>query len=125
MADSEAAMKFTADPEQVVVTGARVMTTRESAARAEASRQAKAERQARRASEIRNLAGPPAAAAPALDSIPVAQDAALSIEDWLQRIRERRDSGALQAARDSLQDFVEAHPEHLLPDDLRPLLDPP
>lgn len=125
VADSEAAMKFTADPEEVVVTGSRVTTTHEAAARTQASKQAQAEQQARRTPVIRRLTGAPASATPALDSIPVAQDAILPAEDWLQRIRERRDNGTLQHARDSLSTFVQTHPEYPLPDDLKPLLDPP
>lgn len=126
VADAEPAMKFTAEPEEVTVTGARAMANRESsAARAEAVGRARAEQQARRAPDVRNLAGAVPAAISDVDSIPVTLDATLPIEEWLQRIRLRRDSGALQDARDSLRSFVEAHPKHPLPDDLRPLLNTP
>lgn len=125
VADAEPAMEFTAEPEEVTVTGARAMANRESsAARAEAARRSRAEQQARRAPEVRHLARTAAPASVPAAS-PIAQDATLPVEDWLQRIRERRDSGALQDARDSLRSFVEAHPQHPLPDDLRPLLDTP
>ena len=126
VADAEPAMKFTAEPEEVTVTGARVMANRESsAARAEAARRSRAEQQARRAPDVRNLAGAVPGAISDLNSTPIELDATLPIEDWLQRIRLRLDSGALQDARDSLRSFVETHPEHPLPDDLRPLLDTP
>jgi Meckel syndrome type 1 protein len=53
---------------------------------------------------------------------PVVQDFRLSPEDWLQRIRDRRDSGDLDAARRSVREFVRAHPHRVLPKDLRQLL---
>lgn len=53
---------------------------------------------------------------------PVVQDFRLSPEDWLQRIRDRRDSGDLDSARRSVREFVRAHPHRVLPKDLRQLL---
>ena len=49
-------------------------------------------------------------------------DATLPPEQWLQRIREHRDSGDLAGARSSLQRFVLDHPKASIPDDLRALL---
>lgn len=56
------------------------------------------------------------------DFPPVAQDFRLKPEDWLQRIRERRDSGDTDSARRSLLDFMRAHPQRVVPRDLRTLL---
>lgn len=56
------------------------------------------------------------------DFPPVAQDFRLSPEEWLQRVRERRDSGDLDSARRSVREFVRAHPLRVLPQDLRQLL---
>lgn len=53
---------------------------------------------------------------------PVVQDFRLSPEDWLQRIRDRRDGGDLDSARRSVREFVRAHPHRVLPKDLRQLL---
>ncbi|WP_147651916.1 hypothetical protein [Vulcaniibacterium gelatinicum] len=41
---------------------------------------------------------------------------------WLQRIRELMAAGELDLARESLARFRERHPQHPIPDDLRPLL---
>ena len=46
----------------------------------------------------------------ALADVPVREDARLPIEDWLQRIRERRDDGDLDGARASLMLFRREHP---------------
>lgn len=46
-------------------------------------------------------------------------------EAWLARIRQRRDAGDVSGARESLERFVQAHPDRPLPDDLRRLLDTP
>lgn len=56
---------------------------------------------------------------------PVADDASLPPLEWLERIRERRDAGDLDGARDSLQRFVREYPRHRLPDDLRALRNAP
>lgn len=53
---------------------------------------------------------------------PVAQDFRLAPEDWLQRVRDRRDSGDPDSARRSIREFVRAHPQRVLPKDLRQLL---
>lgn len=53
---------------------------------------------------------------------PVAQDARLKPEDWVNRIRERRAAGQLEKSRRSLQDFVRSYPYLVVPEDLRPLL---
>lgn len=42
---------------------------------------------------------------------------------WLDRIRELRDAGELEAARESLREFRRRYPAHVLPDDLDELLD--
>ena len=49
---------------------------------------------------------------------PVAEDARLAPDDWLDRIRERRRQGDSAGARASLRLFVQAHPEAPVPSDL-------
>ncbi len=53
----------------------------------------------------------------------VAADARLPRRQWLQKIRERRDSGQRDLARASLERYLQLYPEARLPKDLRPLLD--
>lgn len=53
---------------------------------------------------------------------PVSQDFRLAPEEWLQRVRDRRDSGDLESARRSVREFARAHPLRVLPKDLRQLL---
>ncbi|AWH53161.1 hypothetical protein C1924_08205 [Stenotrophomonas sp. ESTM1D_MKCIP4_1] len=53
----------------------------------------------------------------------VAADARLPRRQWLQKIRERRDSGQRDLARASLERYLQLYPESRLPRDLRPLLD--
>lgn len=64
-----------------------------------------------------------------LAAVPVARDGELEPEDWIERIRQRRDAGDLAGARDSLALLRRAHPQTVLPDDLHELaanqLDPP
>ncbi|MDR1076647.1 MAG: hypothetical protein LBL59_10295 [Xanthomonadaceae bacterium] len=43
-------------------------------------------------------------------------------ESWLQRIRELRDQGSPEAAREQLRSFANQYPDWKIPDDLRPLL---
>ena len=40
-------------------------------------------------------------------------------EDWIRRIRELRDRGDEQGARDLLQSFRARYPDYVLPEDLR------
>lgn len=54
--------------------------------------------------------------------LPVAEDAKLAPEEWLDRIRLRRDLGDSGNASASLRLFVEAHPFQRVPEDLRPLI---
>ena len=56
------------------------------------------------------------------DRPPASADSPDVREHWLQRIRELRDTGQHEAARDSLREFVRRHPQARVPDDLRPLL---
>lgn len=51
-----------------------------------------------------------------------AEDARLPRQEWLQRIRERRQDGDEDGARASLERFVQAHPHSDIPHDLRSLL---
>jgi hypothetical protein len=60
------------------------------------------------------------AATPALP--PLADDAKLSVADWIARIRARLHSGDHAGATSSLKAFVHAHPDATIPDDLQPLL---
>ncbi|HRP71402.1 MAG TPA: hypothetical protein PK743_02055 [Luteimonas sp.] len=56
------------------------------------------------------------------DQPPASADSPEVREHWLQRIRELRDAGELEAARDSLREFVRRHPQAEVPADLHPLL---
>lgn len=53
--------------------------------------------------------------------IPVLQDQELEPEDWIARIRLRRDAGDIAGARESLQLLRHEHPQTLVPTDLAPL----
>lgn len=53
---------------------------------------------------------------------PLASDARLPPELWLERIRARRNAGQNDAARRSLKVFVRSYPYLVVPDDLRSLL---
>jgi hypothetical protein len=53
---------------------------------------------------------------------PVAQDFRLAPDDWIERIRARRDSGDLQSARRSLMAFMRVNAQRPVPADLRPLM---
>jgi hypothetical protein len=55
---------------------------------------------------------------------PVRNDRELAPAQWLQRIRDRRDGGDLDGARQSLEQFRKSYPRVRLPDDLRALADP-
>ncbi|MDH5821626.1 hypothetical protein QFW77_01275, partial [Luteimonas sp. RD2P54] len=57
------------------------------------------------------------------DAPPATADSPRVHRAWLARIRELRDEGELEAARDSLREFHRRHPEVALPDDLAGLLD--
>lgn len=57
--------------------------------------------------------------------VPVDADTRLPPEEWLDRIRLRRDLGDNANALRSLQLFVQEHPFQRVPDDLRPLLGTP
>jgi len=57
-----------------------------------------------------------------LEEIPVGDDSRLAVDEWLQRIRARRDDGDLEHARASLRLFQRQHPRVRLPADLRRLL---
>lgn len=56
------------------------------------------------------------------DQPPASADSPAVREAWLQRVRELRDAGELDAARASLLEFVRRHPQVAVPGDLRPLL---
>lgn len=55
--------------------------------------------------------------------VPVSDDAQLTVDDWLERVRTRYGLGDADAARRSLLLFVKDHPGEPVPDDLEPLLD--
>jgi len=57
--------------------------------------------------------------------VPVDEDGRLPPDEWLDRIRLRRDLGDSANALRSLQLFVQEHPFQRVPDDLRPLLGTP
>lgn len=53
--------------------------------------------------------------------MPVIQDQELEPEDWIERIRLRRDAGDIAEARESLRLLLGEHPQTLVPSDLAPL----
>ena len=59
----------------------------------------------------------PAAAAPPADRLTLDHPPS----EWFVEVRRLRDEGDIGAARALLERFVETHPSHALPDDLRPL----
>ncbi|HEV8694433.1 MAG TPA: hypothetical protein VGQ93_09675 [Lysobacter sp.] len=59
-----------------------------------------------------------------LSKVPVNDDIRLVADEWLERIRARRDEGDLEGARASLRLFRRDHPRVRIPDDLRALLTP-
>jgi hypothetical protein len=72
--------------------------------------------------------GPPSAVdahadQPLDDQPPASADSPAVREAWLQRVRELRDAGEVDAARASLREFVRRHPQATVPDDLRALLE--
>lgn len=68
-------------------------------------------------------AGAPARARQTELQVPVAADARLQVDDWLERVRTRYGLGDEDAARRSLLLFVHDHPSEPVPEDLEPLLD--
>lgn len=56
--------------------------------------------------------------------LPVVEDTKLEADDWLERIRLRRDLGDRASATDSLLRFKQMHPFQKVPDDLKELLAP-
>jgi len=59
-----------------------------------------------------------------LAATPVSEDARLEPAAWLERVRERRDAGDADGARESLALFRKTHPRVRLPNDLRVLARP-
>lgn len=55
--------------------------------------------------------------------VPVAEDAHLAVQEWLERVRTRYGLGDAGAARQSLLLFVKDHPGEPIPGDLEPLLE--
>ena len=55
--------------------------------------------------------------------VPVANDARLPVDEWLERVRTRYGLGDAEAAKRSLLLFVRDHPEEAVPGDLEPLLE--
>ena len=56
--------------------------------------------------------------------LPVSEDSKLDPDDWLERIRLRRDLGDHASASESLLRFKQSHPFQKVPDDLQELLGP-
>ncbi|MFD1299164.1 hypothetical protein ACFQ4Q_21275, partial [Lysobacter gummosus] len=105
-----------------------------SAAEAEApagAQRAKSETSKAVAEETRSVPPQPVREDSALDRVMVTgsrisgnveDDSKLPAAQWLDRIREYRDSGELERARESLRQFRRSHPHSRVPRDLRPLL---
>ncbi len=55
--------------------------------------------------------------------VPVAEDARLPVDEWLERVRTRYGLGDADAAKRSLLLFVHEHPSEAVPSDLEPLLE--
>ncbi|MEP6907978.1 MAG: hypothetical protein ABI858_08380, partial [Pseudoxanthomonas sp.] len=55
--------------------------------------------------------------------VPVADDARLPVDEWLERVRTRYGLGDAGAAKKSLLLFVKDHPREAVPGDLEPLLE--
>ena len=55
--------------------------------------------------------------------VPVADDARLPVDEWLERVRTRYGLGDAEAAKRSLLLFVHEHPSEAVPSDLEPLLE--
>ena len=55
--------------------------------------------------------------------VPVSDDAALPVNEWLERVRTRYGLGDAGAAKQSLLLFVKDHPSEPVPGDLEPLLE--
>lgn len=56
------------------------------------------------------------------DAPPATVDSPQARQAWLERIRELRDAGAIEAARDSLLEYRRRYPGEEVPDDLEGLL---
>ncbi|GAA5079406.1 hypothetical protein [Lysobacter panacisoli] len=59
-----------------------------------------------------------------LAGVPVDEDLELPPDEWIERIRARRDDGDLDGARESLKRLREVHPRVRVPHDLRALAAP-
>jgi Meckel syndrome type 1 protein len=96
-----------------------------------AQSQAKSETFKAAAEETKSLPPQPVREDSALDRVMVTgsrisanveDDSKLPAAQWLDRIREYRDGGELERARESLRQFRRSHPHSRVPRDLRPLL---
>lgn len=115
---AEAAPSFVAEPPATPPPAAATRTDRNGAPPGQPIRQeAGAAAQAR---EPRLAAPPPEEDVE--DIPPTTADSPEVRDAWLQRIRELMAAGELDLARESLARFRERHPQHPIPDDLRPLL---
>jgi hypothetical protein len=65
----------------------------------------------------------PDAAAPLAETAGIAQRAAITPAQWLDRIHQLVHDGHTREAAESLRRFHQAHPGVPIPDDLRALLD--
>lgn len=137
---------FVADPETTAAIAARREKARAEQARdaADAAEAARGGAEARTRSAAAKATPQPAPAPPALATsapvapapasatrnalkrtdlqLPVIEDTKLPPEDWLERIRLRRDLGDRVSAADSLVRFKQSHPFQKVPDDLKELL---
>lgn len=100
------------------------------AARAEAERDAlsrlsdarqSAEREAAAKAGAAPIAAAPPVIVPEVALPPVDDDTRLAVDDWFDRIRDRRAAGDLAGARASLARLRDAHPDAAIPDDLADL----
>ena len=55
--------------------------------------------------------------------VPISDDARLTVDEWLERVRTRYGLGDAEAAKRSLLLFVRDHPDETVPGDLEPLLE--
>lgn len=135
VADPETTAKVAAQREQ-----ARVQQARSREAAAAGSRNELRNRASQTSAELQEAVPPKPSAADAYAApangpvrnalkrtdlqLPVSEDGKLEPDQWLERIRLRRDLGDRASATESLMRFKQSHPFQKVPADLQPLLEP-
>lgn len=102
---------------------ARAVHTRPAAAREAAAKASAANAQARESETLDRVEVSGSRLKRTDLQVPVADDAQLPVNEWLERVRTRYGLGDAGAAKKSLLLFVKDHPRETVPDDLEPLLE--